>query len=191
MNRRSLLGVALSALGGMAAGFRLKKTAPEIRPPGALPPEKFGSACIRCFRCAEVCPVRAIRFDAFLNPLASDLPRLDLADRACILCMKCTEACPTDALEQISPSLVEIQAKVRMGKPVLNRRSCIPWRGEGVCRLCYYACPYPDSAVALVGPQNAPVFDADKCVGCGLCEEACPEIAHAIRIVPFDQETGA
>jgi Pyruvate/2-oxoacid:ferredoxin oxidoreductase delta subunit len=71
---------------------------------------------------------------------------------------------------------------------VLERRACIPWRGEGVCRLCYYVCPYPDSAVALVGPQQGPLFSPEHCVGCGLCEEACPEQARAIRIVPPGEE---
>ena len=35
---------------------------------------------------------------------------------------------------------------------------------------------------------SGPVFDAAACVGCGLCEEACPERARAIRILPFDGE---
>ena len=39
----------------------------------------------------------------------------------------------------------------------------------------------------LVGPQKAPLFHPEACVGCGLCEEACPETAQAIRIVPLEE----
>jgi NAD-dependent dihydropyrimidine dehydrogenase PreA subunit len=38
--------------------------------------------------------------------------------------------------------------------------------------------------VELVGPRMAPLFHPEACVGCGLCEEACPEEAQAIRIRP-------
>jgi NAD-dependent dihydropyrimidine dehydrogenase PreA subunit len=45
--------------------------------------------------------------------------------------------------------------------------------------------------VALVGPQQAPHFTPEQCVGCGLCEEACPEQARAIRIIPLGEKEPA
>ncbi|MHB8872045.1 MAG: 4Fe-4S dicluster domain-containing protein [Myxococcaceae bacterium] len=189
MKRRGLIAGAVAVVAGAATGAwtKVAKASARLRPPGAKPGREFDAACIRCFRCAEVCPPKAIRFESNLFPGASDLPFIDAREQACVVCMKCTQACPTGALARVPADLPTVQKLVKMGTPVLDRRSCIPWRGEGVCRLCYYACPYPDTAVALVGAQQAPVFEAKSCIGCGLCEEACPRLAHAIRIVPIEE----
>jgi MauM/NapG family ferredoxin protein len=188
MNRRGFVGSFGGVLAGLALGLKARVARAAVRwlrPPGALSLGEFERACIRCFRCAEVCQVNAIRFDATTDLRGSDTPYVVARERACVLCMKCTEACPTGALAKISPTADVVQHAVKMGTPVLTRSRCIPWRGEGVCRLCFYVCPYPGSAVALAGPQQAPLFDAAACVGCGLCEEACPEQARAIRIEPL------
>jgi NAD-dependent dihydropyrimidine dehydrogenase PreA subunit len=76
-----------------------------------------------------------------------------------------------------------------MGRPELDQDRCIAWVGNGECRSCYYVCPYAGRAVRLDGPLLQPVFDPRSCVGCGLCEEACPERARAIRVVPREDET--
>jgi ferredoxin-type protein NapG len=157
-----------------------------LRPPGALPEAEFQRACIRCFRCAEVCPTKTIHFDASLDPRLTDTPFLHVRDAPCILCMRCGPACPTGALAPIAADLKAIAKKVRMGRPVLHRDRCLPWSGEGTCRLCYYVCPLADSAVELVGRQRGPLFHPEACVGCGMCEEACPSLARAIRIEPLD-----
>jgi ferredoxin-type protein NapG/ferredoxin-type protein NapH len=167
MKRRELL-VALGAtslLSPRAVGQS------RLRPPGALAPGDFEHACIGCTRCAEVCPPRAIR-------LERGLPYVEPRESACTLCMKCPPVCPTGALLPLTAE------RVRMGTPALDRRRCLPWSGAGTCRLCYYVCPYPDRAVELVGAQAGPLFHPDACVGCGLCEEACPDTAAAIHIVP-------
>ena len=98
--------------------------------------------------------------------------------------MKCTEACPSGALKTLDADPEIVHAEVRMGRPELDKDRCIAWKGSGECRACYYACPYPDSAIRLEGMLLAPVFDENACVGCGLCDEACPERARAITIRP-------
>jgi ferredoxin-type protein NapG len=187
VNRRRFIGVFGTIAAGTASGLAtraLGEGAARLRPPGARTSGVFERTCIRCFRCAEVCPPKAIRFDSLFDLRGSDLPALQVRDRACILCMQCTQACPTGALTPIAADPETVFQTVRMGEPVLDRRKCVTWRGEGVCRLCYYACPYPDQAVVLVGPQQGPLFEPTACVGCGLCEEACPRLASAIKIVP-------
>lgn len=187
LGRRAFL-VGAGGLVGLAAGFWPRDAAARVRPPGALAGDAFERACIRCFRCAEVCPTKAVRFDGGLDPRASDLPWLDLADRACILCMKCTQVCPTGALAPVAADPEVVQATVRMGRPVVNREHCLPWNATGVCRTCWHVCPYPDEAITLEGPRLGPVVNADACPGCGLCEEACPPDVRAIRIIPAEGE---
>ncbi|MBK7857833.1 MAG: 4Fe-4S dicluster domain-containing protein [Archangiaceae bacterium] len=176
MRRRAVvLGLGATAATGLLA--RRAEARARIRPPGALPAGAFEQTCIGCQRCAEVCPPKAIRFTA---SFAADgaTPYLDTRDTACTLCMKCPQVCPTGALVPLAAE------DVRMGEPVLDRSRCLPWNGSGNCRLCYYVCPYPDRAVELVGAHSGPLFHPEACVGCGLCEEACPDLATAIRIVP-------
>lgn len=185
VSRRDWLGLA-AALGALFVILRPHRSlARRLRPPGALPAGAFERACIRCYRCAEVCPVKAIRFDSSLDPRTTDTPFIVAAERACIACMECTQVCPTDALRPIANEPETIARHVRLGVPVLSKGKCLAWTGKGICRLCYYVCPYPDRAVSLEGVRQGPRFDPDACIGCGLCEEACPETARAIRIEPM------
>ncbi len=184
MKRRTLIGALAAAIAFAAVPKRARANPKKIRPPGALPPGKFEQACIGCYRCAEVCPTKCIEFPSTFS-LDQATPFIDTASRACVLCMKCTQACPTDALTRLAADADVVFQSVKMGVPKLTRSKCLPWNGTGVCRLCYLVCPYPDKAVELVGPQKAPLFHESACVGCGLCEEACPELAQAIVIEPL------
>ncbi|MBS1151513.1 MAG: hypothetical protein H6Q89_3211 [Myxococcaceae bacterium] len=184
MNRRRLVGAIAAALTlGLVPRGRANAR-PRLRPPMALLPGPFEQACIGCYRCAEVCPTTAIRFPTAFS-LDAALPYVEPRDAACVLCMKCTQVCPTGALVPLQAEPVAVQQAVRMGTPVLTRSRCLPWSGAGVCRLCFEVCPYPNSAVELVGGRLGPLFHPEACVGCGLCEEACPDGAHAIQILPI------
>lgn len=184
MNRRALIGAAAAAIAFAVVPRKARAKQRRIRPPGALTPGAFEQACIGCFRCAEVCPTKCILFPSAFS-LDQATPYLELSSRACVVCMKCTQVCPTDALQKIAADADAIFKRVKMGTPKLTRPKCLPWNNTGVCRLCYQVCPYPDKAVELVGPQKAPLFHAEACVGCGLCEEACPDLASAIVIEPL------
>ncbi len=180
-DRRALLAALAAAAAATLLPRRAHASAIGLRPPGALPPGQFEESCIGCFRCAEVCPPKAIHFPSALSWDAVH-PFIAARQTACILCMRCTLVCPTDALTPVAAQPAAIASSVRMGVPLLKRESCLPWSGRGLCRLCYYVCPYAGRAVELVGPRLAPLFHPEACVGCGLCEEACPDEANAIRI---------
>jgi ferredoxin len=183
VNRRKLIGALAAAIGLGVLPRRKATAAARLRPPGALDRGAFEQACIGCYRCAEVCPTTAIRFPSPAR-LDAALPYVEPRDAACVLCMQCTLVCPTGALLPLVAELPAMQKSVKMGWPKLTRPRCLPWTGAGVCRLCFEVCPYQGSAVELVGEQLGPLFHAEACVGCGLCEEACPDGAHAITIVP-------
>ena len=189
-DRRALLAGLAAAAAAALLPRGARASSSSLRPPGALPPGEFEQACIGCFRCAEVCPPRAIRFPSALS-LDAVHPFISARQAACILCMRCTEVCPTDALTRIAPKPDVVARAVRMGAPVLKRETCLPWTGRGLCRLCFYVCPYAGTAVELVGPRLAPLFHPEACVGCGLCEEACPDEASAIRIRSPAEVAGA
>lgn len=183
LERRVLLGVLPLAAGWI--WWSKSSAAPklsQLRPPGAGLGHQFLSRCIRCMRCAEVCPVQAIRFDASKHGEQAETPFLIAREQPCVLCMKCTQACPTGALQPISFHPAQIQQQVRMGTAIHYRRKCIAWRRQGMCRTCYYVCPFRDQAIILEG--HVPVFQTQFCVGCGQCEQACPEYAQAIFVRP-------
>ncbi len=90
--------------------------------------------------------------------------------------MKCVHVCPTDTLQRIR------QEETRMGTAVLNRRACITWQGQTLCRTCYNVCPFKEKAIHL--DQLRPVIDEKYCAGCGLCVHGCPLIPKAINIEP-------
>lgn len=193
-DRRRLLRLFLGlfSFSALTAALKVRRASAEwLRPPGALPPGDFEAACIRCFRCAEVCPPQCIRFDAWLPPAEADTPFVVPADRACTLCMACTEVCPTGALGRIERQPDLIALAVKMGQPQLSKDRCLAWNGKGNCHLCHDVCPYRNQAVTLSGDRPRPEFHPSLCVGCGLCEEACPVDDRAIQIRPLPLKTKA
>lgn len=89
-------GVIVVALGGLIRFFEPNEFK-FIRPPGALVEEEFLSLCIRCDKCAKVCPWGVIRpvhiTEGVIN---AGTPILQGHCRRCWLCIP---VCPTGALQ--------------------------------------------------------------------------------------------
>lgn len=190
-NRRSFLRAGALVLGAtslwLATGIRTFARAGSrfrglLRPPGALPGEEFLRRCIRCTRCAGVCPNGAIQIAALSFGLRHlNTPYIVPREQACMLCMKCTQVCPTGALTPVAADNDEIVTRVKMGRAYVDKSMCYSYQ-KRTCGVCIRACPYPGVAMKT-GLYEQPIV-TDACVGCGLCERACIHIPQAIRIVP-------
>lgn len=169
-----------------------------IRPPGALLEKDFLAACIRCGRCADACPNRAI--SPFTEEVGKtfamspgrgqrNTPVIFPRQQACMLCngvagdmLLCTEACPTGALERTPKTTQSIVANVNMGTAEVDTNLCHSFNGAS-CGVCVRACPLEGTALTA-GMWEKPIVNPDACVGCGLCERACVRYPQAIRVRP-------
>lgn len=184
MNRRKFLqntgrvavaGTA-SAAGLSVLGLSLKPRArtrinpedpPVLRPPGAQAERQFLAQCLRCTRCQDACPVGCIRLAGPGEDAPVGTPYINASSSACILCLDCTHSCPTEALQPLQE-----KKTVKMGVAIVDERTCVSHNGTGVCGACHTVCPFRNVAIKQ-GLRNAPKVEAEHCVGCGLCEEAC------------------
>ena len=76
---------------------------PYVKSPNLPLKIKVNKDCVKCGKCAKICPVGAISFD---NPTCTD-------KRQCITCMRCISECPkrARALSRVLISVVSTVAK--------------------------------------------------------------------------------
>ena len=168
----------LRLIGGAAVGAaaysileagRANAGAGLIRPPGALPEPGFLAACLRCGKCVQACPYRALRLAGGGEGLSLGTPYIAAPRQfPCRLCQAqhCIKACPTGALAPLRDI-----AEARMGLAVRDEKRCLAYQGQ-YCLVCYGACPLTKVAM-IVDQQLRPIVVKDKCTGCGVCEYAC------------------
>ncbi|HIL98086.1 MAG TPA: hypothetical protein EYG51_19570 [Pseudomonadales bacterium] len=195
MDRRNFLkGSFGKVVGGVinsAETAARKKAKHWIRPPFAREELDFLLTCTRCDACMEACPHNII----FPLPLSrgvefAQTPALDLINHGCHLCegWPCVLACEPDALV-FSPASIDAapeadtENQLPVSPPLLaiaeiNTNQCLPYLGPE-CGACRESCPVPD---ALIFSDEKPTINADLCVGCGLCREACIADPRAVDI---------
>jgi len=187
LSRRQFIATGGGALVGVGLGsvyLASRSTAQTgflLRPPGALTEDDFLAACIRCGQCVEACPSDVLRLADLDAGTSAGTPYFVPAETPCDLCqgqtsLKCVDTCPTAAL-----SRVEIR-DVDIGEAHICKGKCLAYNGT-VCRACWHACPFPGEAIVF-DELLRPTVHIDKCVGCGLCEFACPTEPKAVEIVP-------
>jgi MauM/NapG family ferredoxin protein len=155
-----------------------------IRPPGALPEERFLSLCIKCGECMKVCPTNALQPalgqagpEGIWTPVL--VPRIGYCEYYCSLC---TQVCPTGAIKELK---IREKTEVRIGSAWINKNRCIPYASGRQCTVCREKCPTTPNAIIMSEMdvlatdgswvvQEVPVVDADVCIGCGICETKCP-----------------
>jgi len=205
VNRRSflrnLVAVGTACGGGAALIAGVSGAAPEeagLRPPGALDEGEFLARCIRCGRCGDACPNRAIvalstrtgaDFSRAPRRAEEGTPVIFPRRQACMLCaavpgdeLLCTAACPSGALQLVHKTHEDILAKVRMGTARIDGNLCYSYN-DASCGVCARACPFEGLALK-VGFFERPEIDPEFCVGCGLCERACIRYPQAVVVSP-------
>jgi MauM/NapG family ferredoxin protein len=190
LKRRQTILASIGALAALPL-FRLTPASKRagdklIRPPGALPENRFLEKCIKCGECMKACPNNALQPalseggpEALWTPVL--VPRIGYCEYYCSLC---TQVCPTGALQELK---IEDKIKVKIGSAWVNKNRCIPYTLGRPCIVCEEHCPTSPKAIkfvmvetklptGMVAIQKAPVIDLDLCIGCGICENKCPVV---------------
>ena len=154
-----------------------------LRPPGAKQGEEFETLCSRCGECAKACPVKCIQIDNTAQ-IGGGYPYIVPTLAPCVVCdeLACMKACPSGAL-----TLVD-KFQIKMGLAKVNHDSCLRNHGED-CRLCLEACPIGEHAIVVSENTGRVLVKPGGCVGCGMCEQACPTQPTSIDIQPAKEET--
>ncbi len=185
--REALTAGGLSLLVGFFAftGLsRRQRNARLIRPPGGRVEDELLALCSRCGQCLKVCPTNV------LQPAVSEAgfegvftPHMDFRVGPCEWsCNECGKVCPTGAIQ---PLLLEAKRRTVIGRAFIDRNRCIPWADYKTCLVCQELCPVPDKAIVINTAEvtapggkrvrlGRPEVVAERCIGCGVCENACP-----------------
>lgn len=170
-----------------------------LRPPGSQGESDFMSRCIKCGKCIEACPYKAIYPADLTQGAAAGTPMLDVENRACRLCadFPCVAACPTGALRDVSE-----RHDVNMGYAKINENTCIAFQGMR-CEVCYRVCPLIDEAITIefqamendsIHTKFIPTVNKEKCTGCGLCVQRCvvrdPKVAMKVVSIAAQEKKG-
>ena len=154
-----------------------------VRPPGAVDEIYFNLLCIRCGICLEVCPTKAIMLMGFEGGMASvNTPKIDPLNGPCEFfrgrceeTMICSKYCPTGALQVVD------KEQVKLGTVEFVPDNCLAYMGKE-CVVCDEMCPTPEAIT--ITEELKPIFDKEKCIGCGTCVNSCPANPKALTLLP-------
>lgn len=161
--------------------FKMVEKDPE--PTDPMPYEDIlldESQCDYCKLCEDVCPEKAIavegskRIDFKIEKLAE----VSVNNERCTNCAYCEAVCPYDAIKTTKP----MEGELFLYEPRMYR--CDPV-GCGACiKICNH------NRVWYVSEDRGRVyFNAEHCIYCGACENACPyDLIGVIRVNYYTKE---
>ncbi|MRR37968.1 hypothetical protein EG829_25630 [bacterium] len=146
-----------------------------IRPPGALPEKDFLARCIRCGECMKACLTNTLQPTGIAGgPAGFFSPSVNPVIGPCeTTCARCGHVCPTGAVRPLSH---EEKIWARIGSASVVKETCIAWKEDKRCLVCFEVCPFGAIRLEHVPESRVPVpfVDEKHCNGCGLCEFSCP-----------------
>jgi len=104
----------------------------------------------------------------------------------CVGCRRCEMACTGFNLGKAQPAISNVKVNRNIQYGVNGVSAGLRVDGlygnfrvvQDTCRQCPHPVPCalacPNGAIEVTGSQNARVVNEDKCVGCGICVQACP-----------------
>ena len=151
----------------------------EPSPTDPLPYEDIlldESKCDYCKLCEEICPEDAIKVEGGkrIEFKLEKLAEIYIDQEKCSHCAYCEAVCPYDAIKTIKP----IEGELLLYEPRMYR--CDPVG----CGACIKVCKH--NKVWYVSEEKGRVyFNADHCIYCGACENACPYDLIAVERTNF------
>jgi ferredoxin-type protein NapG len=181
VSRRAFVGyvgtaAVMAGFGGAAKALGNDETL--LRPPGAQDTDHLFAACIKCDRCRSICPEEIIEISTLFDGIISArTPKLNYHRGYCTFCDECMRVCPTGAIKPFN----EEQEKI--GMAIIQPDRCLAYFTG--CRVCIDECVYE---AITANDSGHPQVSADKCNGCGICENVCP--ALILRSFPGGKRRG-
>lgn len=163
--------------GGLAAltDKKIPERKTPIVPPGAQGARHMAQHCTACQLCVSVCPNGVLRPSTRLTTLMQ--PESSYERGYCRPeCTKCSEVCPAGAIRLVS---VAEKSSIQIGHAVWVKANCIPLTDGVECGNCARHCPAGAIQMVSSDPEREdapriPVVNAERCIGCGACENLCP-----------------
>jgi polyferredoxin len=188
-----LFGALFFPMARLSGGVRKNFGRGVIRPPGSVAEDEFLRRCIKCDQCIRVCPTNVLQpamFEAGVEGLWTPImiSKMGWCELNCTLC---SQVCPTGAIREISiaeklgTGPFEAKGPIKTGTAFYNRGRCLPWAMDTSCVVCEEVCPVSPKAIFTRNVEvtdrwgatlqlKRPYIDAQKCIGCGICEHECP-----------------
>lgn len=152
-----------------------------IRPPRVIDEDTFADQCIRCAMCVQACPTQTLQLTHLeAGPGGFWTPAITPSAGGCAAgCNACSVACPTDAIPVFGKDESD-KWSVKMGTAVLETNRCVSYTEGLKCLKCVEICPTRAFVIEKGDhiPTRPASVDYARCVGCGLCEQACSHVVY-------------